>query len=195
VSPSAPGDPRSGDSHAHATDVRRIYSGRVITLDEEVARFPDGTTGTLAIVRHPGASAVVPLLDDVSAADPTVLLLKQHRHAAGGALFEIPAGVIDKGEQPDACARRELLEETGCTAERIEHLTTVFTTPGFSDEQIHLFLATGLRPGNTKHESDEFIELRPTPFSEALERIRTGEIRDAKSIVALLYVAGYRLSR
>jgi ADP-ribose pyrophosphatase len=136
---------------------------------------------------------VVPLLSDPQSADPAVLLIQQYRYAAGGPIWEIPAGVLHPGEDPASCARRELAEETGATAEELQRLTTVFTTPGFTDERIHLFLATGLRAGEPRHERDEFITIRAVPMTRVLEMVRDGEIRDAKSIVALLYVAGYRL--
>jgi ADP-ribose pyrophosphatase len=177
------------------TSSRRIYSGRVIALDEDVATFPDGSTGILAIVRHPGASAVVPFLSDPNGDDPTVLLIRQYRHAANGFLLEVPAGRLDAGETPEQCARRELLEETGCTAAQVHHLTTVFTTPGFSDERIHLFMATTLRQGEARREIDEFIEPVPMQLADALGKIETGEIVDAKTVVALLFAAGYRTSR
>ena len=169
-----------------------IYAGRVISLNEDAVRFPDGSTGNLAIVRHPGASAVVPFLSDPHGQNPTVMLIRQYRYAAGGYLLEIPAGRFDVDETPESCARRELLEETGCRAGTIAHLTTVFTTPGFCDERIHLFMASELRQGVAKREADEFIETITMPLSEALERIEKGDIVDAKTIIALLYAAGYR---
>ncbi len=146
----------------------------------------------LAIVRHPGASAVVPFLSDPRGANPTILLIRQYRHAANGYLLEIPAGRLDPGETPEACAHRELKEETGCTAGRIERLTTVFTTPGFSDEQIHLFVAMDLLSGDSAREADEFIEPVTMTMTEALSKIEQGEIRDAKTIVTLLFAAGYK---
>jgi ADP-ribose pyrophosphatase len=169
-----------------------VYAGPVISLDEDEVRFPDGSTGRLAIVRHPGASAVVPFLSDPHGADPTILMIRQHRYATGGTILEIPAGRLEPGEAPEACARRELLEEAGCTASAIAPLTTIFTTPGFSDERIHLFMATGLTRGDTRHEHDEFIEPIAMPLREALHLIETGEIVDAKTIVALLFAAGFR---
>ena len=114
-------------------ETRRIYTGRVINVDEDDVRFPDSSTGTLAVVRHPGASAVVPILSDSLGDDPTLLLIRQFRHAAGESLIEIPAGRLDVGESPEACARRELREETGCTAQVMTPLITMLTTPGFSD--------------------------------------------------------------
>lgn len=186
----ANGDTR--DPASDAGDARRvIHVGRVITLEQQRAAFPDGSTGVLDVVRHPGASAVLPYLSDPGGADPIVLLLRQYRHAAGGWLVEVPAGRLNPGESPEACARRELLEETGCSAQHLTRLTTIHTTPGFSDEQIHLFSAHGLTQGVTNRDRDEFIEPTPMPMSEALERIRTGEISDGKTIVTILFAAGY----
>jgi ADP-ribose pyrophosphatase len=170
----------------------RVYSGKTISLDVDAVRFPDGSTGELEMVRHPGASAVVPFLSDPRGADPQVLLIRQYRYAAEGYLFEIPAGRLDPGEAPRDCAERELKEETGCTAEQFDHLLTMYTTPGFTDEKIHLYMATGLVAGETKHEADEFLELRPILLSRALEMIEAGEIRDGKTALGLLFAAGFR---
>src|SRR5213076_3180132 len=112
----------------------------------------------------PGAAAVVPCLTDPQGSDPTILMLKQYRYAAGGPLWEVPAGTLDSGEAPETCARRELLEEAGVTAEQLERLTSIYTTPGFTDEVIHLFMASQLTAGATAHERDEFIEVVPAPF-------------------------------
>jgi ADP-ribose pyrophosphatase len=149
----------------------------------------------MELFRHPGASAVVPFLSDPAGADPQVLLIKQYRYASGGYLYEIPAGRLDPGEDPADCARRELQEETGCTAERVERLTTIFTTPGFCDEQIHLFMAVGIARGEHAREKDEFLEVETLPLSRALAMIERGEIRDSKSVVALLFASGFRLGR
>jgi len=172
---------------------RRVYAGRVVRLDVDTVRFPDGSTGELELIRHPGAAAVVPCLTDPKGSDPTILMIKQYRYAAGGSLWEVPAGTLDPNEAPDACARRELLEETGVTAERLEPLSAILTTPGFTDETIHLFMASGLRRGTAAPERDEFIEVVPRPLSEVLAGIRDGEIRDAKTMVAILYMARFRL--
>ncbi|HXD22984.1 MAG TPA: NUDIX hydrolase [Gemmatimonadaceae bacterium] len=173
----------------------RKYTGRVISLDVDRVRFPDGTTGELEIIRHPGASAVVPFLSDPTGADPQLLLLKQYRYAANGTLYEIPAGRLEPGELPERCARRELLEETGCTASSIVPLTSMFTTPGFTDERIHLFLATGLTRGEAKREADEFIEVETVALSSALKMIESGEINDAKTALGILFAAGFRAGR
>lgn len=174
---------------------QRVYTGRVINVDIDTVQFPNGSTGELEIVRHPGASAVVPFVSDPSSGDPQILLIKQYRYAADEFIWEIPAGKLDGHEDPLLCARRELLEETGCTAENIEPLYTFYTTPGFTDELIHAFMATGLTRGTVAHEKDEFMSLETVTLSNALELIRTGELKDAKSALAILYVAGFRLGR
>ena len=173
----------------------RLYSGRMINVDMDQVRFPNGSTGELEMVRHPGAAAVLPFLSDPFGDDPQILLLKQYRYAAEGFLYEIPAGKLDDGEDPAECARRELKEETGCTAERVEPLLFIYTTPGFTDERIHLFMASGLSQGTSRREKDEFIEVETLPLSRALSMVQSGEIPDGKTALALLYAAGFRLGR
>lgn len=174
---------------------RRVYTGRVLNLDIDTVRFPNGTTGELEMIRHPGASAVVPFLSDPAGDDPQVMLIRQYRYAAEGYLYEVPAGRLDANETPDQCARRELREETGCKAERVEHLVTIYTTPGFTDERIHLFMAVGLTHGEVAREADEFIEVETMTLSRALSLVERGEIQDAKTALALLYSAGFRAGR
>lgn len=173
----------------------RVYNGRILNLDVDTVRFPDGSTGKLEMLRHPGASAVVPFLDDVSAPDPRVLLIRQFRHAADGFIYEVPAGRLDPGETPEACAARELEEETGRRAGTLERLTTIFTTPGFTDEKIHLFVAHQLTEGHVRREADEFVELAPLPWSEVMALIRRGEIADGKTLIALLFVHAFLRDR
>ena len=174
---------------------RRIYTGRVLNLDLDEVRFPDGSVGELEMIRHPGAAAVVPFADEPGAPDPTVLLIRQFRHAADGYVWEIPAGRLDPGESPEACARRELEEEAGVTASGLERLTTIYTTPGFTDERIHLFLATGLASGTERREPDEFVEVHRLPWSQVLGLIQRGEIVDAKTLATLTFVQCFRRSR
>ena len=173
----------------------RVYTGRVVNLDVDRVRFPDGSMGELEIIRHPGASAIVPFLTEPSGTDPEVLLIKQYRYATEAYLYEIPAGRLDGDEAPEACAHRELREETGCSAELMQPLTSVFTTPGFTDERIHLFLATGLTRGESQREADEFLEVETMLLSRALRMVETGEIRDAKTALGLLFAAGFRAKR
>jgi len=172
---------------------RRVYTGTVVRLDVDTVRFPDGSTGELELIRHPGAAAVVPCASDPAGGDPSILMIRQFRHAAGGPLWEIPAGTLAPGETPEACAHRELREETGVAAERVERLTSIYTTPGFTDEVIHLFWAQGLTMGEAARERDEFIEVVPQALSQVLDGIRRGEVRDAKTVVAILYMAGFVL--
>lgn len=170
----------------------RLYSGRVVSLDLDTVRFPDDSVGQLELLRHPGASAVVPFLDPPGGADPRVVLIRQFRHAADGYIWEVPAGRLDGGETPEACAARELEEETGMRARRLERLTTIHTTPGFTDERIHLFLAEGLEPGAEHREADEFMELHTLRWSDVLAMIGRGEVVDGKTLVSLLFVQTYR---
>lgn len=170
----------------------RVYSGRIVNLDLDSVRFPDDSVGQLEILRHPGASAVVPFLDPPGDADPRVVLIRQFRHAADGFIWEVPAGRLDPGESPEACAERELEEETGMRARRIERLTTICTTPGFTDERIHLFLADGLEPGSERREADEFMELHTLRWSEVLRLAESGEIVDGKTLVTLLFAQSFR---
>jgi ADP-ribose pyrophosphatase len=178
-----------------ALESRRIYTGKVLNLDVDRVRFPDGSVGELEMIRHSGASAVVPFLSDPAGPDPHLLLIKQYRYAANGFLYELPAGRLDPGENPADCARRELREETGCSAGQVEFLYTMYTTPGFTDERIHLFMATGLTQGETGHESDEFLTIETLPLSQALEMIQDGVIQDAKTALGILYAAGFRGGR
>jgi ADP-ribose pyrophosphatase len=172
---------------------RRIYTGRVVNLDVDTVRYPDGSTGELEMLRHPGAAAVLPFASDPRSADPTVLLIQQYRYATGGSLLEIPAGRLSPGEAPLDCARRELQEEVGVTAGRVERLTTIWTTPGFTDERIHLYWAADLSAGTHAREPDEFIEVVPKPLSEVLALVRDGAICDGKTVAAILYMAGFIL--
>lgn len=169
----------------------RAYSGRVISVDVDTVRFPNGATGDLEMVRHPGASAVVPFLDDFNEPDPRIILIRQYRYAAEGFVYEIPAGRLDPGEQPEVCAARELREETGYSAERLVRLTTFYTTPGFTDERIHLFAGTGLTAGSSELESDEILDLHVMQLSAAVGMIAAGEIIDGKSMVGLMFAASF----
>lgn len=159
---------------------REIYRGKIVHLFVESAALPNGKTFELEVVRHPGASAVVPLKEDGK-----VVLIYQYRHAAGGFIYEVPAGKLSPGEAPEACAEREVEEEVGYKIGRLEKLTTIFTAPGFSDEQIHLFLGTELVFSGQQLGEDEVLQVIEMPFEEVMNRIEDQTIRDAKSIVAL----------
>lgn len=170
---------------------KRVHTGRIVSLDVDTVQFPNGTVGELEMLRHPGASAVLPFLDPPDTADPRVLLIRQFRHATGDYLWEIPAGRRDPGETPEQTAHRELREETGYTAAGMERLTSIWTTPGFTDEVIHLFRATGLTPGATALEDDEILDPQEVRWSAVLGMVRDGTITDCKSLSAILFVHGF----
>lgn len=163
----------------------RIYSGRVLNLDVDRVRFPDGSEGQLELIRHSGAAAVIPFVDEPNDSGARILLIRQYRYAADRFLYEIPAGRLEGGEEPIACARRELREEAGCEAASLTSLGGFFTTPGFIDEFIHVFMATGLTRGEAMPESDEFIHSESHTLLEGLRMIERGEIVDGKTIIAL----------
>lgn len=170
------------------SEVRDIHRGRVVHLTIEQVTLPNGHVMPLEIVRHPGAAAVVPLDEHGN-----VTLIKQYRHAVGGYLWEVPAGKLEPDESPSTCAARELAEEVGLRAASLEHLGSIVTCPGFCDEVIHLFLATGLQKVPTQRGEDEVIEsVLALPLASALEMIDAGEIRDAKTIAALFHAASRR---
>jgi ADP-ribose pyrophosphatase len=169
------------NDRAELLDSRPIHDGRVVKLGIETVLLPNGKTTELEIIRHQGAAAVVPV--DASG---NVLLVRQYRHAVGGWLLEIPAGKLDPGETPEQCALRETEEEVGVKAGRLEPLGPIWTTPGFTDEQIWLFLATELEPGAQALEDDEPLMIEKMSLSDAIALIDNGEISDSKSIVALL---------
>ncbi len=167
---------------------RRVYDGRVVKLDVDEVELPGGTHVELEVVRHPGAAAVVPFVSP-----DRVVLIHQFRHAVDGSIWEVPAGKLD-GEAPEVCAARELEEEAGLRAGRLERLGAIWTTPGFTDERIHLFAAYELESVPQRLEEDEVLEVVEMPFAEALEMVWSGELSDAKSALALLHAA-HRLGR
>jgi len=174
---------------------RVIHDGRVVHLSVDRVRFPDGSEGELEFIRHRGASAVVPFLGNPDDPDPDLVLIFQYRYAAGGFVYELPAGLPFDGESWEECARRELEEETGYVAETLQPLTRFLTTPGFTNEEIHLFQASGLKKGTIHRDEDEFMEVVELPFSRVLELVREGVIRDGKSLVGILFVDRLRRDR
>lgn len=159
---------------------RDVFRGRIVHLTVDTVTLPNGATVDLEVIRHPGASAIVPL--DWNG---EVILVRQFRHAGGGYIYEVPAGKLDAGEAPETCAARELIEEAGVDAGVIDRLGSILTTPGFTDEVIHLFLARDLARAPQKLESDEVLTVERVPFARALAMCASGEIRDAKSLCAL----------
>lgn len=187
--PGASASPGEGEDVAETIESRTVFEGRLLTVMVERVRLPDGTTVERELVRHPGAAGVLPLFrgrPDREAEGPSVLLIRQHRHAAGRALWEIPAGTLEPGEDPRACAIRELEEEAGLRAGELRRLGAVHTSPGFTDERIHLFLAVDPDPGMARPEPEESIRAERMPLAAALELVDAGEVEDAKSVTALL---------
>jgi ADP-ribose pyrophosphatase len=166
----------------------RIYTGKILNLDLDTVRFPNNSLGKLEMIRHPGASAVLPFLDDPRTDNPRLVLIRQFRHAANEFIWEIPAGRLDPGENAEQCAGRELLEETGYAARELRHLTTIYTTPGFTDERIYLFQATGLTAGKHHREADEFLEIHEVRWNDVLTWMEDGRIVDGKTFATLSFV-------
>lgn len=158
-----------------------VFKGRVVDLGIERVALPNGKTMDLEVVRHPGAAAVLPIHEDGS-----VTLIYQYRHAGGGMHYEVPAGTLEAGEVPELCARRELQEEVGLSAKSLEQLAYVHTTPGFTDELIYLYVATGLTQGETNLDEHEVIQPVRMPLESAVQMILDGDITDAKTIISLL---------
>lgn len=165
---------------------KQVFQGRTIRLDVDRVRLPNDRESDLEIVHHPGAAAIVPVLENGD-----VLLIRQYRYATGGWLLEIPAGKLDPGEDPAHCARRETEEETGYRPSELRPLGWVWTSPGFLDEKIWLYLATGLEPTAQSMDEDEVLEIERMPFREAVDKALSGEIHDVKSALALLRAAPY----
>src|SRR6266571_787934 len=162
---------------------RRIFKGRVVTLDIDTVTLPNGATIELEMIHHPGAAAVVPMKED-----GTVILIRQYRHAAGGYIYEIPAGKLHPGEDPKLCAARELQEEIGYRADSLVLLTSILTTPGFTDEVIHIYKGTVLTKGKQDLDHDEVIEIVEVPIEKAIAQIKDGTIKDVKTIIGLQMV-------
>lgn len=163
---------------------REIFRGRTVRLDVDTVRLPNGRQMEFELIHHQGAVAVVPILDNGD-----VLLVRQYRYATGGWLLEVPAGTLDPGEKPEACAVRETEEETGFRPRDLEPLGWIWTTPGFVDEKIWLFIARGLEETKQGLDEDEVLEIERMPLRDAVAKAENGEIHDAKSVCALLRAA------
>jgi ADP-ribose pyrophosphatase len=168
-------------------DSQNVYSGRLLKLHVDRVKLPNGRETTREIVEHPGAVAIVPVLDNGK-----LLVVKQYRTVARRRLMEIPAGTLEAGEAPLACARRELIEETGYAARRLTKLFSCYLAPGYSTEKIHFFLASQLVPTKGRQAEDESITVQAVDLHEALKAIGRGKIQDAKTISALYYLATHR---
>lgn len=173
-------------SDAELVERRNVYPGKVVNLFVDRVRLPNGNVTDVEVVRHMGAAAVVPV-----DSDGRVLLVRQFRHATGGYLLEVPAGKLDPGESPETCALREVEEETGYRADRLTPMGWIWTTPGFTDEKIWLYLATGLERSEQTLDHDEVLTVERVPLDDAVEMATTGRVVDAKSICGLLRAPRY----
>ena len=158
-----------------------VYPGRAFTIRRDTLRLPDGRETRFDIVEHVGSVIILPL-----DANGHLLFVRQYRHAAGLDLLELPAGTLDEGEAPEACARREVREETGMAAGRLEPLGGFYLAPGYSTEYMYVYLATDLRYDPLEADADEFLSVERVPLAEALAMFERGEILDAKSLAAFL---------
>ncbi len=163
-----------------------VYLGRAFTIRRDTLRLPDGRETRFDIVEHVGSVVILPV-----DADGHLLFVRQYRHAAGLDLLELPAGTLDVGEAPEACARREVREETGMAAGKLEPLGGFYLAPGYSTEYMHVYLATDLRHDPLEADADEFLSVERVPLAEALAMCERGEVPDAKSLAALVLAHKY----
>ena len=171
---------------ARVVDSKTIFEGRVFTLKRDRVIEPSGVTATREIIQHPGSVVVLPVLDD-----GRIVLIRQYRHAAGQYLWELVAGHKEPGESVATGVRRELAEETGYTAKRVRKLLEVYPSPGLLGERMDVFLAEGLTKGRPRPEDDEKITQKALTLKEAERWIKSGKIRDSKSIAGVLYYSKF----
>jgi len=167
-----------------------VYPGRAFTIRRDTLRMPDARVASFDIVEHVGSVIILPL-----DADGQLLFVRQYRHAAGLELLELPAGTLDKDESPEACATREVREETGMAAGKLEPMGGFYLVPGYSTEYMHVYLATDLRYDPLEADADEFLTVERFPLKEALVMFESGEIQDAKSLAAILLARKYLENR
>jgi len=175
--------PQSNEFRENVLSSSIQYSGRAVRLRLDRVRLPSGRETSREIIEHPGSVGILPLLTG-----NRVLLIRQYRHAVGQTIWEIPAGTMEPGETPIECAGRELEEETGYRARSLKQLFDCYAAPGYSMELMHVFLARRLRPMEQRPEEDEVISVEPVEGERAFRMIRSGQIRDAKTICALSYL-------
>ncbi len=163
---------------------KTIYEGLIFTVKQKKVLLPNNNEALRDLVVNPNAAAIVPVDKENN-----IIMVKQYRTSAEKIMLEIPAGKLDEGETTLECAKRELKEETGYSAEKIDFLFAPMVSPGFSSERIHIFMATGLTPGNTAPDEDEFVETVKVNISEVINMIMSGEIEDGKTVSGVLAAA------
>lgn len=162
-------------------DSKVVFNGNLLTVYCDKVELPNGKKAGREFIRHPGAVAVVPVTQEGN-----IVLVRQYRYPVGKTMLEVPAGKLDKGEHPDDCALRELEEETGYVAHNLRKLSSIYTTPGFTDEVIHLYLADQLTLAKQRPDEDEFLDVEVYTKEQIKDMIADGTIDDAKSMLALL---------
>ncbi len=165
---------------------QEIFNGVAIHLFKDEILLPNGHTGIREVIRHPGAVCVLPLTDDGD-----VIFVNQFRYALNKVTLEVPAGKLEKGEDPKEAALRELSEETGLTAKNIVHIGDLYTTPALIDEVIHMYIATDLTEGEQHPDEDEFVNTLKIPLSKAVDMVMNGEIKDSKTQTVILKAEKY----
>lgn len=168
-------------------DSREIYRGRIINVRLDRVELPGGRTAYREVVEHPGAVCIAAVKEDQK-----IILVKQFRKPVEETLIELPAGKLEAGEDPEECAARELAEETGYRAGKMEHLISFYTSPGFSDEIMHLFLATDLSPGESNPDQDEMLQIVEVDLEKAVEMVLEGKIKDSKTAVGIFILKAGR---
>lgn len=158
-----------------------LYQGRVFSVHQDLVRLPDGRTTRLDIVEHGGAVTILPVDEEGQ-----IWFVRQYRHPAGTEILELPAGTLEDGEDPLACAQREIQEEIGMRAGQFQKIGEFFLAPGYSTEFMHVYLATSLSPSPMPADADEFLHTEKYPITQVYQMAQTGEIRDAKTLAALL---------
>ncbi len=171
----------SGDLTETTVGTETIFKGRVFTVEKLKVTLPDGSPAMREVIRHNGGAAIIAVDDDKN-----VYMVRQFRIATGGEMLEIPAGKVEPGEDPMECASRELTEETGYTASNVEFLASVYATPGYCSEKLHVYMATGLKAGNPHRDQGEFLNVKVYKLAELKEMVEKGEIQDAKSVIGIL---------
>ncbi len=169
--------------HEETIKSDRIFEGNIISLRVDTVKLPNGNISTREIIEHPGGVGIIPIT-----ADREVIMVKQFRKAVEGISLEIPAGKLEYGEDPYECGARELEEETGYIANKIQLLGKFYSTPGFTNEMLHVYMATELIKGNFKPDTDELIEPLIIPLDKLVRMVMDGKINDAKTIIAILKV-------
>jgi ADP-ribose pyrophosphatase len=165
---------------------RSIFKGRKVELVLDAVKLPDGRTVERELILHPGAAVVLAVVRP-----GVILLLRQHRHAVGGTIYELPAGTLDAGETPEACAARELAEETGFRPRSLRKLASFWSSPGILTEKMHLFLAIDLEKTRQNLDEDERLEVEEVALADALDMVKDGRVADAKTIAGILYFARF----